>query len=43
MLVYLLGRFWSHLGRGDGYGWHAGVQGTPKAGGSAAGMFNLWL
>jgi hypothetical protein len=43
MLVYLHGRFWSHLGKGDGYSWQAGRRSTPKPGGDGAGMFNLWL
>ncbi|WP_263261959.1 carbon-nitrogen hydrolase family protein [Pseudomonas sp. RIT-PI-S] len=47
MVVYLHGRFWSHLGFGEGYTWQAGqrlqapLQG--RTAGDAAGMFNLWL
>ena len=43
MVVYLHGRFWSHVGNGEGYSWQAGHRGRPHAHGEAAGMFNLWL
>lgn len=43
MVVYLHGRFWSHVGNGEGYSWQAGRRGRPHVHGEAAGMFNLWL
>lgn len=43
VLVYLRGRFWSHVGAGEGYSWQAGAQGRPAPAGGGAGMFSLWL
>lgn len=43
VLVYLRGRFWSHVGGGEGYSWQGGVRGHPAPSGGSASMFNLWL
>lgn len=43
VLVYLRGRFWSHVGTGEGYSWQAGRHGQSAPAGDGAGMFNLWL
>jgi len=43
MVVYLHGRFWSHVGGGEGYSWQAERRGRAHRHGEAAGMLNLWL